>query len=382
MRILMLNYEFPPIGGGGGVGSKKIAEGFVERGHDVDFVTTWVPGLKRKETVDGINVYRVRVAGRSDLHTATMSSMFSYLISGFFKCSQLCSRKDYDFINTHFAVPTGPLGMAVSKMFDIENILTIIGGDIYDPTKETSPHKNKYLRHVVRNVLDHSDDIVAISSDTKNNAIQYYDTNKNINVIRYPYESFEFQEISKDKLDLDKEKKYLISIGRLVKRKGYRYLIKSMQFIKDQSVECLILGDGPEKDYLKKFAKKIGVSDRVNFLGYITGEKKFQYLQNSDIYVLSSIHEGLGIVLQEAMQVGLPIVSTNHGGQVDLIDDEKNGFLIPPRDEKALANKVKRLLKDKEARQEMGRKNKKKIKEFKPSKVVKKYLEVMESGGS
>ncbi|WP_269849835.1 glycosyltransferase [Methanosarcina horonobensis] len=64
------------------------------------------------------------------------------------------------------------------------------------------------------------------------------------------------------------------------------------------------------------------------FLGFVSETKKFQYLQNSDVYVLSSLHEGFGIVLQEAMQVGLPIISTDSGGQVDFIKEGKNGILL------------------------------------------------------
>ena len=112
-----------------------------------------------------------------------------------------------------------------------------------------------------------------------------------------------------------------------------------------ENIESLIIGNGPEKENLLKLAKELKVSDRLHLLGFIDEEKKFQYLDNSDVYVLSSLHEGFGIVLQEAMQIGLPIVATNNGGQVDFIKNGKNGFLVNVGDEKVLSKTISKLIK-------------------------------------
>jgi len=176
-------------------------------------------------------------------------------------------------------------------------------------------------------------------------------------------------------LNLSKNKQYLIGVGRLVKRKGFEYLIRSLKYL-DANIHLLIVGDGPERTPLEAEAKDLELANRVTFLGNISEKEKFQYLQDSDLYVLSSLHEGFGIVIQEAMQVGLPVVSTNHGGQVDLIKNGENGYLVPPKDPSALAKKIKIILSNKPLRQQFSAYNKNLIIKFNINTIAQEYIDL------
>lgn len=147
-KLLILNYEYPPLGGGGRV-SHSLAKGFTTKGYHVDVITSKFGELPRFEIVDGIHIYRVPIRGREKLQTATFSSMFSFLFTAFLQGLILCTKNKYQFINTHFVLPTGPLGFVLSKLFQIKNILSIHGGDIYDPSKKRSPHNRWLLQKVI-----------------------------------------------------------------------------------------------------------------------------------------------------------------------------------------------------------------------------------------
>lgn len=368
-KILMINYLFPPLGGGGGVASQTIARGFIQTGYEVDYITTQINDLPAHEIIDGISVHRVSVWGARATFPASMISLVLFPFVAFWKGFQLCLKNKYSYINSHFVLPAGLSGFLLAKLFSIPHIISIHGGDVYDPTRRRSPHRHWFLKSIVRFLLNRANKVVAQSENTKENCEKYYKPKKEIQIIPLPYDIVPFKKTDKKSLGLKEEKKYIIGVGMLVKRKGFDIFLKALAVL-DDSVEGIIVGSGPELGHLKSLAQELGISERLHLVGQASDEKKFQYLACADVFALSSVHEGFGIVLQEAMQVGLPIVATNNGGQTDFIVDGKNGFLVPVGDHHAIAKKVMRIFSTPDLVTTMRLQNLETIKTFSPEKII------------
>lgn len=359
MNILLLCYEYPPLGGGGGIGVRQYAEAWAAKGHRVAVLTGGARGLPRREILNGVEIVRVTTLGRKDRATATNLAMLTYNLSGLLHLvAHRRELRQFEVLNTHFSIPTGPLGWAASRLLGRPDVLTIIGGDIYDPTKRSSPHRSRLLRRVNAWIINAADRVVAISSDTRARAERHYRIRSPIEVINY---GFTPAVRSGDRAPRAEPaaaagRFRLISVGRLVARKGFDHLIRAVGRLPDD-VELLLVGDGPLEADLRALSRAEGVEERVRFLGFQTREAIYGLLREADCYVLSSLHEGLGIVVQEAMDAGLPVVATDNGGQVDLIRSPRNGLLVPAGDPDALAEAVRRVRDDPALAESMRRNN-------------------------
>ncbi len=375
LKVLIINYEFPPLGGGGGVASYDLALEWEKHGQ-VDVLTSGYTGLESSEKVNGINIYRSKIFFRKSRDAATFLSMLSFLITGFIAGFNLCRKNRYDVINTHFAVPSGPLGYLLGRMFRIPNVLSLHGGDIYDPSKKMSPHKSIIFSRVVKFILNKADRIVAQSTNTRDNTIKYYNPVKEVEIVPLAFHPPVIPRITREKLGLEKDSFYFITIGRLVKRKAIDTMLHALSDIKNKKIKLLILGDGPEMEFLSNLAGTLNLNDRVQFPGYVTDDEKYSYLSNADAFILTSLHEGFGIVFMEAMFTGLPIVCTNHGGQVDFLKHNENALLLDVGDVESCRKYMIKIEKDKDLYKLMSKNNKKKVKDFYAESVAAEYLKI------
>jgi glycosyltransferase involved in cell wall biosynthesis len=353
----MYNYEYPPIGGGGGIAHHLIAAELARR-HEVTVVTSAFGDLPRSETMEGVQVLRIPVIGRTDRATGSLASLLSYPVAAVLHARGLLRRRSFDVINSHFAVPTGVGSLAVARRAGVPHIQTIHGGDIYDPSKKLSPHRNAATRWAVRRVLLGSDVVVAQSSDTRRNAHRFYDVGVDIQIIplsvRIPDH---VPHATRDELGLDRDVFWGITVGRLVLRKRVDRLITALTQEGCEKVRLIVVGEGPEKPSLERLAASLGVSERVRFTGHAPEILKWQLLRAADAYLSSTEHEGYGLVFLEGMAMGLPVIAPDHGGQVDFLEDGKTGYVVAANEAPALADAIRRLARSPELARSMGENN-------------------------
>ena len=375
LKILILNYEFPPVGGGGGVASKDLALEWAKTAQ-VDVITMNFQGLPKFETSEGINIYRTTALMRKSRDVTPFITMLTYIITACCKAVSLTRKNRYDVINTHFAVPTGPIGYIIGRLFKIPNILSLHGGDIYDPSKKTSPHTSCFYRLVIRFIINAAYEVAAQSSNTRENAIKYYGIKRNIHIIPLPFHAPVLPKPDRKSLNLPAKDFYFITIGRLVKRKDIDTMLKGFSKITAKNAKLLIIGDGPEIEHLKNLAESLGISGKISFLGHLDDKDKYRYLTISNCYIMTSLHEGFGIVFMEAMYCSLPIISTNHGGQTDFLVNEKNALLINVSDADGCASAMSRMLLDKKLYKKCSDNNRKSVTQFAAKKIANKYMDI------
>jgi len=379
MNILVINYEYPPIGGGGGVLTRDISESMVAMGHHVSVITSHFDNLPLDEVINGVKIVRVPVYFRNKLEVANIPSMLCYFPVGLFTGYARLGQQKFDIVNTHFAVPSGPLGSLMSRVFKCPNVLSILGGDIYDPSKMYSPHRTPFLSHTVRALLKDADRVVAGSDNTKQNAIKYYKVQRQIDVIPLGIRKPVFERKTREKFGLNEDDFVFCTIGRLVKRKNIVEALLVLSKFKDQSqIKFIVIGDGPERKDLETEVRRLKLVNRVHMMGNVSDEVKFQLLDLSDCYLSTALHEGFGLVFLEAMSCGLPIICFNNGGQTDFLTDGQNGFLTEVGDLVKFGERVNTVMLDPKLRQKMGVNNRHHIGEFYIERCAKKYIDIFD----
>lgn len=177
-----------------------------------------------------------------------------------------------------------------------------------------------------------------------------------------------------------RDAKVLLFVGRLIREKGIFDLIEALSLVKSSvPVHLLVGGDGKEAESIKKRIADLKLGKQVILTGYLQGKALQEAYHCADILILPSYHpEGFPTVIAEAMNAGLPIVTTRIRGAVDHLQEGINTLFVPPRDSVALAEALTKLLNNPTLCEEMSRANREKVKDFAPEVVGRQYLNVLE----
>jgi glycosyltransferase involved in cell wall biosynthesis len=357
LRILFCNFEYPPLGGGGGIFMAGIARALARR-HEVTVLTSRGEDSPALSMDGSARVVRVPVFFRREAPVANLLSMLAYVPSGALRGLFMRPAHSFDVINTHFVVPSGPVGHFLGAVSGVRNVLSVHGGDLYDPSKKLSPHRHAWLRGTVAALLRGADAVVGQSQDTVGRVQSIYGVTRPVELIplgidrppRAPPTSREY-------FGLPANAFVLVTVGRLIPRKNNVQLVSMLWHPALTNAHLLIVGDGPNAHSIRAVATAHGVSDRVHILGAVNDDEKYRALSVADVFVSTSRHEGFGLMFLEAMAVGLPIVCYDRGGQTDFLKSGVTGQVIPLDDIDAFVHALVELQDSKEMRDRLGANN-------------------------
>lgn len=188
-------------------------------------------------------------------------------------------------------------------------------------------------------------------------------------------------EITREDYGLQDADIVLINVNRLEPNKGVQYLIEALKILNQElNVKLILVGTGSEEEKIKKQIKCLGLDDKVKHFKNIPDKLMFQLYALADISVTPTLYEGLPLVILEAMACGKPIVASNVSEVPQAVKDGVNGFLVPPRDPKAIADKILEIY-DKDLFMRTGRASKEIVKNYDWSRIakmaIKKYEELI-----
>ncbi len=372
MRILTVIYEFPPIGGGGGRAAYDICRELVARGHDVTVLTAHMQGLPLQNNEDGIHVMRISSL-RKEPFRATFFTMLAYVLAGLWAGLHLIFIHRPDIIHTHFAVPSGALAWTLSVLTGIPYVLTAHLGDVPGGVPEKTGKWFRWLEPFTKPIWRRAKKVVAVSEFTRQLALMHYAVD--VQVIP---NGADVQHLVPAEVRLN-EPPHLVFAGRFVFQKNPIAIIKILSQVKDLDWSCSMLGDGPMFEDVKKEIAKNGMADRFNLPGWVTPEDVLSQFSKSDILFMPSFSEGLPVVGVQALAKGLAIVASRIGGFLDLVENEKNGYLIEVHDHPSFSQALRELISKPKVLLQFRNSSIEKSRDFDIQKVVDKYESIFQS---
>lgn len=337
MRILVLNHEFPPIGGGGGRAAESICTALAKRGHEIAVLTSHFNDLPREEHRDGFTIIRIP-ALRTQPFRASFLSMVAYVLSGLWAGLRLVRVFRPDVIHVHFAVPAGALAWALSKLTGVPYVLTAHLGDVPGGVPEKTNNWFRWVFPVTRAIWRDARARVAVSEFTRGLAFKQYA--EEILVIPNGIEVDSAKPFS---IQVN-EPPVIVFAGRFMEQKAPLQIIQTLNELKSIPWRCVMIGDGPLMLNVKKSIAELGLDDRFALPGWVTPDEVMEYFGKSDILFMPSLSEGLPVVGVQALAKGLAIVASRIGGFVDLVDEDQNGYLIEPRDIAGFKSRLQEML--------------------------------------
>lgn len=367
MKILMLNYEYPPVGGGGATITAQLCRHLAGLGHSVDAATMRWRDLPHEETVNGVRIFRFpSYRRRADI--CRTPEMATYLLGAWRPALALARRNSYDVIHAHFIVPTSPLARHIQQHTGIPYLVTCHGSDVpgYNPDRFGFQHKLllPYWKKLV-----HSADALTSPSASLKHLMLRSCPDLNIHIVPNGYEPLCFDTTR------PREKKILLC-SRLLPRKGFQYVIEAVKNVSlDWQVH--IVGDGPFLETLQQMAA--GSKTPIVFHGWLDrSDSKFKDLyETSSIFVFPSEMENFPAVLLEAMSAGLAIITSTAGGCPEVVGNA--GLLIEPKNPQAIHARLTELIGNEEVRNRLAKQAKERSNLFSWDTVAQKYIECYQS---
>ena len=384
MRLLFINYEFPPLGGGAGQANARIAREMAAMGHEVTVLTSAYRGLPREETLNGFKIIRIPTL-RLRQEKCGVIEMAVFMLSSIWFGVRLAKKFRPHVSISFFTIPSGPAAWAIKKICSIPYIVSLRGGDVPGFMPQQLWFYHRVTARLIRFIWKGAHAVVANSEGLKKLALR---TARDLAIEMIPNGvdiDFFSQRGSRPlppealKAFFEKEKATvrILSVGRLSSQKAIDQLLLAFSTVQKEvsrPVQLWIVGDGPQRRLLEKMIIDLNLEDSVFLMGWRDRDTLRTFYSSADCFVLPSLDEGMPNALLEAMAAGLPIVATDVAGSSELVKEGVNGLLVPPASPAALAQALISLVTDDPLRSRMAKSSSERVLGYNWKEVASGYL--------
>lgn len=339
MQILVVTYEFPPVGGGGGKAAEEICRFLAGRGHEVRVLTSLAPSLPVEENRDGYRVIRVP-CGRRQRFKADFISMARYVLAGTARGARLLRHWRPDVVHTHFAVPSGPVAWALSRLYRVPYVLTAHLGDVPGGVPEKTGRWFRWVYPFTPPIWRDATRVTAISEHTRRLAHRHYPVEIDLlpNAMNLDARSPEDIRVGSPPR--------LVFAGRFQPQKNLIALVHILSELRHLPWTCALVGDGPLRAQVEAEIDRMDLAERFTVPGWVTPEEVLDWFSRADLLFMPSLAEGLPMVGVQALAMGLAIVASRVGGMGELVREGENGYLCAPFDRSCFREALADLLQD------------------------------------
>lgn len=366
----MLNYEFPPIGGGAAHAHLCLLKEYAGNSElTIDVLTSAPePGFYKQDFSENITIYKVGLHKKS-LHFWRKVEVIEWLVKTGSHYRKLLRENHYDLAHAFFGFPTGWLCYRGAE--ELPYIISLRGSDV--------PGYNirlgldyKLLGGLFRRIWSGASAIVANSKGLRDLALDFMPALE-IKVIPNGIDIEQFKSPAERIVGRPIR---LLTVCRLISRKRIDLLIEAAARAKELNldIQLNVAGEGNLMEPLRRLAGELKLADNVTFIGRVPAEQMPQIYRDNDIFVMSSMHEGMSNAMLEAMASGLPIITTPCEGVEELVGD--NGIVVQEAQAKAIAEAVRRLADDREGYKKMSACARERAGRFSWKSVAESYLSI------
>jgi len=370
MNVLMVTSSYPKFSGDVTAPFlESIAHGVAARGHAVDVVLPYHPLLRRDagEPVrvfpypyapfESWNLWGYAQSLEADVHIKPLMFALVPFVAAALRnelATRLLARR-YDVVHVHWVVPNGVLVRGVLKAHGVPVVVSLHGSDVYVAARKP------WMRGLTRATFEDAGVITACSEELRTRAVAIGSPAARTCTVPYGVDVHAFSpdartEGIRERLGVRSDAFLVLAVGRFVEKKGFVHLIEAVA--KTGGVELVLVGDGDLRGPLETRARELGL--RAHFPGFLDRAATAAALAAADVVVVPSVVDrggnvdGLPNTLLEAMACGRPVVASRVAGIPDVVDDDRNGLLVPEKDPAALAAALRRLVREPETRERLG----------------------------